>query len=135
MSNSLGDESTTVRPQAQGIHSLKHLIFFSEKLKRLIEKVWRRGPFSKTGRREKAENEVRSFLGAGWEKEGFDFDKEEAFLDYEAGHGVWLWELGRSWRGDPWQRVKGFFREMSEYQGTRDRVFNRRFEAEILDQV
>jgi len=130
-----------VRPQAHGIHPPKPLIFFSGKLGRLIERVWRRGPFSKTRREGERGNGERSLPGHLPEKESFDFEREEKLLEspalenYEPGHGAWLWELAREWRGNPWQRVKSFFREMSGYEDTRDRLSNRKLEAQILGRI
>jgi len=115
------------------------LIFFSEKLKRLIEKVWRRGPFSKTRKEEERGNGERSLPGHLPETESFGFEREEGVLleetpeeVYEPSRAISFWELGRDWRGDVWERVRGFFREMSGYEDTRDRLSHQKLEAQIL---
>ena len=127
-----------VRPQAHGIHPPRPLVFFSEKLRRIIEKVWRKGPFSRTGREEERGKGEGSLPAPLPEKGSFDFEKEEELLEspalesYEPSRAVSVWELGTPWRGDPFERVRGFFQEMSGYQEDRDRAFKTKCEAEKI---
>ena len=62
--------------------------------------------------------------------------KGQEFLEsYEISEAVKLWELGRDWRGNPWQRVKSFFREMSEYERAAESGCNAKYGEEILKEI
>ena len=116
----------TVSPQAHGIHPPRKLIFFSKVLEKLIWKVWRKGPFSRVkekkgenGSRERGQGEAKAVVV----KERFT-GQERRQEDYESSQAAMLWELGKDWRGNPWQRVKSFFREMSAYEQAGENGFN-----------
>jgi len=125
-----------VRLQAHGIHPLKPLIFFSEKLRGEIEKVWRRGPFWRRRSRGEGNGEkgIQELL-PGRER-SFGFKTPGPFEDsleesYEPTNLASAWALTGK-RLTPWDRVRSFFQEMSGYQEDRDRLSKRKLEAQIL---
>jgi len=111
------------------------LVFFSKVLERLIWKVWRKGPFSRI--KEKRGGSASRGRCKGGEKavavrERFSEQGGRWQEDYESSQAANFWELGMDWRGDPWQRVKRYFREMSVYEQAGERGCNAKYEAEIL---
>jgi len=122
-----------VTPQVHGIHPPKKLVFFSLKLERLIEKVWRKGPFFR--KKEEKRRKEKSFEFQE-EKKAFNSETKvdrkngaPGFETYEPTNTIYLRSLGLEWR--KWQRVNAYFREVSEHQEPRENRFNAKIEALI----
>ena len=127
------DCSLVVTPQVHGIHPPKKLVFFSLKLERLIEKVWRKGPFFR--KKEEKRRKEKSFEFQE-EKKAFNSETKvdrkngaPGFETYEPTNTIYLRSLGLEWR--KWQRGNAYFREVSEHQEPRENRFNVKIEALI----
>jgi len=125
----------SVSPQVHGIHPPRKLIFFSRVLERLIEKVWRQGPFFRI-REEKVERASKrrspgegKVFGVG-RKNAWRGREPEA---YEPTNYVYVWELGVKRR--KWERVKEYFGVMSEYERAGESGCNAKYGAEILKEI
>lgn len=129
-------DQKTVSPPAHGIHPPRKLIFFSKVLERLIEKVWRRGSFSRI--QEKKGARVSRGRGRGEDKAvterqrslGHPRERQE---DYEPTNYVYCWEMGvKRWE---WERVKEYFGVLSEYERAAQSGCNVKYGAEILREI
>ena len=101
----------------------------------MIEKVWRRGPFSRIREKERGKVsrgsckdeakavEIRK-SGKGQGRRG------EA---YEPTNYVYVWEMGVKRR--KWERVEEYFGVMSEYERAGGNGCNAKYGAEILREI
>jgi hypothetical protein len=98
-------------------------LFFSEKLERLIKRVWRKGFFCR-GEGKKREKEP----GKLWQGEARKVSVREPYLgeasrdgkDYEPTNYVYMWEMGiKRWE---WERVGEYDRQMLEYERAGKRI-------------
>ena len=127
---------TIVSPQAHGIHPPKPLIFFSRKLRRWIEEVWRRGPFSRV-KKKKEEKAWKGRKGKGEEKA---VEVSERYLgqqrrqeDYEPTELIYKWWLVNDRR--KWERMEEYFGAMSEYERAGESGCNAKYGAENLREI
>jgi len=114
------------------------LIFFSKELEGLIRKVWGKGlcAWKKAEKRPKESRKPGKGDGAQWSPRIRRQKREEDFLEgYESSPMVRCWELGEEWRGDPWQRVKRYFREMSAYEEVKENGCNAKYVERILKEI
>lgn len=125
-----------VSPQAHGIHPPRKLIFFSKVLERLIEKVWRRGPFCQV-KEKKGERGSRG-RGKGEEKAvairqkpaGQERRRQE---DYEPTNTIHTVEVtAKRWE---WERVEAYFGVMVEYERAGESSCNGKYGAEVLREI
>ncbi len=112
------------------------MVFFSKKLERIIEKVWRKGPYYWVkGKEEKQAS-----------RETGDKGKEEAFAnrkkakgqerrgeDYDPTNYVYVWEMGVKRR--KWERAEEYFGMMSEYERAGESGCNTEYGARILEEI
>jgi hypothetical protein len=114
------------------------LVFFSRSLERLIKKIWSKGPLSRKGKEERPARRdgkpepggERRSLGRKGLKGKRDHGLIEAF---KPSNLIARFELKRKERD--WSKVRSYFRELSRYQASGDRVSGMELEAKILGQV
>jgi hypothetical protein len=111
------------------------LIFFSPGLEKLIERVWRRSPFSRV-RDKKGESASRE-SGKGEEKavaiRERSSGQERRQEDYEPTPLIYKWWLVNERR--KWERVEEYFGVMSEYERAGESGCNVKYGAEILRKI
>jgi len=112
------------------------LVYFSKLLERLIEKVWRKGPYSRI--REKKAASASRGSGKGEEKAvairvlepGQERRRQE---DYEPTNAIHTVEVtAKRWE---WERVEAYFGVMVEYERAGESSCHGKYGAEVLREI